>query len=373
VTSGRVDTSLWTALDGGDLSAHTRTELGRLYALDCRAVLAAVPDESVDLVVTSPPYDRQPKYRDGEKYEREWYETTFLEITRDIQRVLRPTGQFVLNYRSRKDGLERSTLQYEIIGWLREQGFLFAEDHVWVKPSPPPGKYRQALKDAIEYCFRFAKTEAFQLFPEQCLMPARWDAKDRERRQKLAHNHSRVNAPSGHGRNRVQAGPDWVAPSNALVVEPEFSPNPTKHPARFPPAIPEFFIKLCTRPGEVVLDPFAGTGTTGVVAEALDRRWVLAELDPSYCSALPDRLVNLRERMARAIPLPSDAPEGLRAVPLPFALPAPTGVRLRGSGEAADRLDLKQVGQRAHGEDTSVTVSDDGSEGIVDAPPAEAV
>lgn len=355
------------------LLVHTATDSGRLYACDCLELLAAMPDDTVDLVVTSPPYDRQPKYRDGERYERDWYETTFLEITSEIRRVLRPSGQFVLNYRSRKDGVERSTLQYEIVGWLRSQGFLFVEDHVWIKPSPPPGRYRQALKDAVEYCFRFAKSDSFQLYPDQCLMPARWDAKDRERRSRLKHNHTRVDAPSGHGRNRVQAGPDWVAPSNALVLEPEFSPNPTKHPARFPPAIPEFFIKLCTRPGDLVLDPFAGTGTTGVVAEALERRWLMTELDAGYCTALSDRLEDLQQRMARAVPLPPDAPDGLRAVPLPFALPAPAAVRLHGADKRSDSLDLTQLRKVPHGEDTSVAVPDDGAKRVIDSPPAEAL
>ncbi len=185
---------------------------------------------------------------------------------------------------------------------------------------PPPGRYKQALKDAIEYCFRFAKSDAFKLYPEQCLTPARWDAKDRERRRRLPHNHHRVDAPSGHGRNRVQAGPDWVAPSNAIVAEPEFSPNPTKHPARFPPAIPEFFIKLCTRPGDLVFDPFGGTCTTGVVSQGLERRWILAELNAEYCQILPQRLKYLAERVANA-PKNDAFPEGVRALPLPFALP----------------------------------------------------
>jgi DNA modification methylase len=323
VTRYRNRPRLLNSLDRQPLAAHYSTPTGRCYALDCLDVLRALPDESVDLVVTSPPYERQPKYGNGERYEREWFSGFFLEVTDEIRRTLRPSGQFVLNFRSRKDGVERSTLQYELVGWLRDQGFLFAEDHVWIKPSPPPGRFKQALKDAVEYCFRFAKSDEFELYPEQCLTPARWDAKDRERRRRLAHNHERVNAPSGHGRNRVQAGPDWVAPSNALVVEPEFSPNPTKHPARFPPAIPEFFIKLCTRPGDVVLDPFAGTCTTAVVAEALDRRWIVAELDASYCDVLPARLADLASRRAKLNGHEADLPDGLRIVPLPFALPAP--------------------------------------------------
>jgi DNA modification methylase len=319
---------LLSAMDASRLRIHTKTRLGRVYVKDCLDVLAKMPDESLDLCVTSPPYERQSKYGNGERYERDWFEGFFLEVTAEIRRVLKPTGQFVLNYRSRRSGAERGTLQYDLVAWLREQGWLFAEDHVWVKPSPPPGRYKQALKDAIEYCFRFAKTDRFELFPEQCLTPARWDVRDRERRSRLAHNHQRVNAPSGHGRNRVQAGPDWVAPSNAIVTEPEFSPNPAKHPARFPPALPEFFIKLCTRPGGSVFDPFAGTCTTAVVAEALERKWIMAELDRSYCDVLSDRLADLAERMERMDPLDPDVtPEELRAVPLPFALAAPRVLR----------------------------------------------
>jgi site-specific DNA-methyltransferase (adenine-specific) len=346
------DPHVFEALTGdNDLHAYFQTELGRLYARDCLRVLKAMPDASIDLVVTSPPYERQPKYDNGESYGREWFEGTFLEITAEIRRVLKDTGQFVLNYRSRKLGVERSTLQYELVEWIRGQGFLFAEDHVWVKPSPPPGRYKQALKDSIEYCFRFAKSDQFALYPEHCLTPARWDAKDRERRKKLDHNFDRANAPSGHGRKRVQAGPDWVAPSNVLVTEPEFSPNPTKHPARFPPALPEFFIKLCTKPGDVVFDPFAGTATTAVVAEGLERRWIMAELDEDYCAVLSDRIDDLNARLARMPEPAEEVPKGLRWLPLPFALPRPTAVKLpsRGrsarstSSQAADGLDPEQV------------------------------
>ena len=309
--------------------AQYQSVLGRSYVADGLEVLQALPEGCLDLTVTSPPYERQPKYGNGERYERSWFQNSFLAITAELLRATSVTGQFVLNFRSRRQGVQRSTLQYELVGWLKDQGWLFVEDHVWVKPSPPPGRFRQATKDAIEYCFRFAKSDAFELYPEQCLSPARWDAKDRERRKKHAHNFERVNAPGGQGRKRVQAGPDWVAPSNALVVEPEFSPNPTKHPARFPPAIPEFFIKLCSRPGDLVCDIFGGTATTAVVAECLERRWVVAELDETYAKVLPERLADLRVRMATT-PQPVDAPEGVRVVPLPFALPAPTAVTLRG-------------------------------------------
>ncbi len=273
-----------------------RTAHGVSLVGDALTLLRTLPSQSVDLVLTSPPYDGQPRYGDGERYDREWFVGYFLLTTREVLRLLRPRGSFVLNYRSKRAGAERGTLQYELVLALKEQGFLFCEDFVWGKPSPPPGKFRRFLKDAVEYCFQFAKTEDWQFFPEQCLAPARWDAKDRARRRALPQNYVRVNEPSGQGRKRALAGPDMVRPSTLLLVEPEFSRNPTEHPARFPVEIPEFFVRLLTRPGDLVLDPFAGTGTTAVAAEGLGRRWIVCEAETSYARAIEDRLRPLGKR-----------------------------------------------------------------------------
>jgi site-specific DNA-methyltransferase (adenine-specific) len=265
------------------------TNLGQLVVGDCLEVLRGLGDETVDLVVTSPPYDGQPRYGNGEKYDRDWYVGFFMDVVTEIYRTLKPHGSFILNYRSKRHGNERGTLQYELIFWLRDKGFLFCEDFVWGKPSPPPGRFNRFLKDAVEYCFQFAKTPQWQFFPEQCLSPARWDAKDRERRKRLAHNYERVNAPSGQGRKRVQAGPDMVRPSTLLYFEPEFGTNPAGHPARFPLQLPKFFIQLLSQPGQLVVDPFGGTGTTGLAAEQLGRRWLVTEIDPKYAAVAPER------------------------------------------------------------------------------------
>src|SRR5436309_13378929 len=131
--------------------SHT-TPLGALVTGNCLAVLNEVPDNTFDLVVTSPPYDGQSKYGNGERYARDWYEAVFLKVTAEVLRTLKPHGSFVLNYRSKRDGNERGTLQYELIFRLRTQGFLFCEDFVWGKPSPPPGRFNRFLKDAVEYC-----------------------------------------------------------------------------------------------------------------------------------------------------------------------------------------------------------------------------
>jgi site-specific DNA-methyltransferase (adenine-specific) len=270
------------------------TELGRLLVADCLEVLRSTPDDTFDLVITSPPYDGHSKYGNGQRYGRDWYEGLFLDVTGEVLRTLKPHGSFVLNYRSKRHGDERGTLQYELVFMLRRQGFLFAEDFVWGKPSPPPGRFNRYLKDAVEYCFQFSKSPSWQFFPEHCLRPARWDARDRERRRRLAHNYVRVDEPSGQGRKRVQAGPDMVRPSTLLHFEPEFGPNPTEHPARFPLELPRFFIQLLTLPGQLVLDPFAGTCTTAVAAEQLGRRWLVTELNAAYAGVLQARLASRR-------------------------------------------------------------------------------
>jgi site-specific DNA-methyltransferase (adenine-specific) len=267
------------------------TGRGAAYQADAVAFLQTFPDESVDLVVTSPPYDGQPKYQKGEVYDRAWYQGKFLAVTAELLRVLKPDGNFVLNYRSRRYNKERGLIQYELVFWLRDQGWLFVEDFIWGKPSPPPGRFNQCLKDAVEYCFQFAKSGSFRFFPENCLQPARWDKRDRERRLRLPQNHVRVNEPSGHGRIRVRAAVEMARPSNLLIAEPEFGKNPANHPARFPLVVPEFFIWLMTSDAEdLVVDPFGGTGTTAVAAERNGRHWLVSELYPRYADATRERL-----------------------------------------------------------------------------------
>jgi len=99
------------------------TDLGLLLIGDCLPILKALPENTVDLVVTSPPYDGQAKYGNGDKYERDWYQGFFLEVTAELLRVLKPHGSLVLNYRSKRHKDERGTLQYELVFWLRDQGF----------------------------------------------------------------------------------------------------------------------------------------------------------------------------------------------------------------------------------------------------------
>src|SRR4030081_1807391 len=107
-------------------AAH-RTELGAFVVADALDVVEGLPSASVDLVVTSPPYDRQGKYRDGRAYGRGGHEGFFLKLTAEVHRLLAPHGSFVLNYRSKRQGSEGDVLDYGVFLWLRYQGSLFAD------------------------------------------------------------------------------------------------------------------------------------------------------------------------------------------------------------------------------------------------------
>lgn len=232
------------------LPLTTTNRLGALYVGDSLHALRELRDASVDLVVTSPPYDRQPKYGNGESYRTDWYHGTFLKITQEIRRILAPRTAASCSTTGRsgpaRSGERSST---NSCSCCVSRGFSSLKTSCGGSRAHRPGGFNHFLKDAVEYCFQFTKSDSWQFFPEQCLSPARWDRKDVERRKKLPHNYQRANAPSGQGRKRVQAGPDLVRPSTLLAFEPEFQPNPTRHPARFPVTLPDFFIRLLTRPG----------------------------------------------------------------------------------------------------------------------------
>lgn len=293
-------------IEHSSIEPYFVTHFGKVYRADALEMLRGLPDECVDLFVTSPPYDGQPKYNDQQTYDRAWYKESFLDITKEMLRVLKPTGNFVLNYRSRRYNKERGTIQYELVFWLREQGWLFVEDFIWGKLNPPPGKFNQCLKDGVEYCFQFAKDRAFSFYPEQSLIKSRLTDEEREYRNRLntQNRPNRQSRPSGHGASEANARPDLVRPSTLLLENIANYSNCTwfkrardmgLHPASFPEEVPDFFIKLMTKAGEVICDPFAGSGTVGASATKLGRRFILGEVQQHYCEITKLRLGELSQ------------------------------------------------------------------------------
>ena len=288
------------------LDPFYRTDLGAVYLDDSREVLKAIPDNSLNLVFTSPPYALHFKKEYG-NVEKEDYVHWFLGFAREIFRALREDGSFVLNIGGSYNPKIPTKSLYHfklLIALVEEVGFHLAQECFWYNPAkmPMPAEWvtvrRIRVKDSIEYVWWFSKTPHPKADNRKVLRPYSSDMIRLNRRGVKS-----AVRPAGHvireTFDKVEAGGsippciiDDDTPSDLL----KFGNNAANdqytkrckeagiklHPARFPAALPEFFVKLTTDEGDVILDPFGGSMTTGFVAESLNRRWIGAEMVDSY-------------------------------------------------------------------------------------------
>lgn len=248
---------------------------------DCLDVLKTLPDNSVNLIVTSPPYADQRKSTYGgispDKYV-EW----FLPMTAELLRVLHPKGTFVLNIKEKVANGERHTYVMELIIAMRKQGWFWTEEFIWHKKNCFPGKWPNRFRDSWERLLQFNKAKDFNMYQDEVRVPmgdwAKTRLKNLSETDKQRDN-SRVG--SGFGKNVSNwVGRDLAYPTNVLLMATESSNK--KHSAVFPKELPSWFIKLFTKPGDVVLDPFLGSGTTSIAAFQLDRNSIGIEIQEEY-------------------------------------------------------------------------------------------
>ena len=249
---------------------------------DCLKTLPDLfPDNFFDLIVTSPPYaDSRKKTYGGIRPDD--YVKWFLPRSEQFFRVLKPTGTFILNIKERIVESERHTYVIELILAMRKQGWLWTEEFIWHKKNCYPGKWPNRFRDAWERCLQFNKSPDFNMYQEKVMVPmGDWAGK---RLKALGKNDvvrfdSQVG--SGFGKNIS----NWIGrtkayPTNVLHFATETSNK--NHSATFPKALPEWFIKLFTKEGDWVLDPFLGSGTTCEIAHKLRRNSVGIEIIPEY-------------------------------------------------------------------------------------------
>ncbi len=251
---------------------------------DCVTVLKDFPSDSVDLIVTSPPYaDSRKKTYGGihpDKYV-EW----FLPKSEQFLRVLKPTGTFILNIKEKVFNGERHTYVLELVLKMRRQGWLWTEEFVWHKKNCYPGKWPNRFRDAWERCLQFNKQKKFNMYQDNVVVPMGDWAKSRLRNLSgtdKVRDESRVE--SGFGKNVSNwLKRDMAYPTNVLHLATECANK--NHSATFPLALPEWFIKLFTEKGDVVLDPFVGSGTSAVAAKRLRRRYIGIDSSHEFCLA----------------------------------------------------------------------------------------
>ncbi|MBN2088767.1 site-specific DNA-methyltransferase [candidate division KSB1 bacterium] len=260
-----------------------------LHIGDSKEILKKIPDNTVDLIFTSPPYaDRRKDTYGGispEKYV-EW----FMPISEQLLRILKPTGTFVLNIKELTANGERHTYVIELILEMRKQGWLWTEEFIWHKKNSYPGKWPNRFRDAWERLLQFNKNRKFNMFQERVMVQVGDWAKNRLRNLSEAdkrRDNSRVG--SGFGKNISNwVDRNMVYPDNVLHLATECGNK--NHSAAFPDALPEWFIKLFTNPGDVVMDPFMGSGTTVVVAKRMDRSAIGIEIVPEYLKIVKSKL-----------------------------------------------------------------------------------
>jgi site-specific DNA-methyltransferase (cytosine-N4-specific) len=269
---------------------------------DSLELLAGLPDDSIDLVMTSPPFAlrRQKTYGNVEESE---YVQWIKPFGQEVFRVLKESGSFVLDlggaYRSGMPS--RSLYNFRVLlAFCDEIGFHLAEDFYWFNPAKLPSpiewvnKRKIRAKDSVNTVWWFSKTAFPKADVRKVLAPYS------DRMKKLIEDpesfYTPKKRPSGHdisaGFGKDNGG---AIPSNLLSI-PNTDSNSSylrlckelgldRHPARFPSEIPAFFIKMLTDEEDVVLDIFGGSNTTGFAAEALKRKWLTFEINQEYLSS----------------------------------------------------------------------------------------
>jgi DNA modification methylase len=253
----------------------------KLILGDCREKLKEIASNSVDLIFTSPPYADSRKNTYGGIHPDE-YVAWFLPITLELLRVLKPSGTFILNIKEKAIAGERHTYVIELILAMRGQGWLWTEEFIWHKKNCYPGKWPNRFRDAWERLIQFNKNRQFSMYQEAVMVP-RGDWAAQRLKNLSATDKTRDNAKNGSGFGKNVS--NWLDrelayPTNVLHLATECSNK--NHSAAFPKALPEWFIKLFTQEGDVVLDPFAGSGTTLLAARELRRNSIGIEIQPEY-------------------------------------------------------------------------------------------
>ncbi len=276
--------------------------MGASFCGDSLELLNKLPNNSINLVLTSPPFALQRKKEYGNKDQTEYVEwlANFAAI---VYQKLKDDGSFVLDLGGayEKGKPVRSLYNFRIpIHFCDEIGFFLAEDFYWFNPSKLPSpiewvnKKKIRAKDSVNTVWWFSKSE----FPKSDVTKVLTEYSSRMK--KLLEDPERFydpkKRPSGHdigkGFGKDNGG---AIPSNLLQI-PNSESNGQylrgckalglkAHPARFPGKLPEFFIRFLTEPGDLVVDIFAGSNTTGFVAEQENRYWLAFERELQYLAA----------------------------------------------------------------------------------------
>lgn len=296
-----------TILRWFEKQAYYSTLQGAAYWGDSLEFMQQIPNESIDLVMTSPPFalKRQKEYGNVHALD---YVNWFLPFAEQMKRIIKNDGSIVIDIGGTwiKGQPTRSLYHFKlVIALVEELGLHLAQEFYWYNPAklPTPAEWvtvrRIRAKDAVNTVWWLSKTPFPKANNRKVLRPYSASMKDL-----LRNGYHAQKRPSGHdisekfGRDNGGAiPPNLIAlantDSNSNYLQSCRNAGIKPHPARFPHGLPEFFIKFLTEPGDLVIDPFAGSNVTGDVCEALGRYWLALEIQEEYLAASKFRFPEL--------------------------------------------------------------------------------
>ncbi len=311
-----------TVMSNWNQDPFYRTERGAAYCGDSQTLMSKLPDDSINLVMTSPPFALKRKKEYGNVHARDYIEW-FLPFAEQMKRIITPQGSIVIDIGGTwvKGQPTRSLYHFKLLIALAEELDLhLAQEFYWYNPSklPSPAEWvtvrRIRVKDAVNTVWWLSKDPFPKATNRNVLKPY-----SKSMKQLLKKGYRAKERPSGHNIsdnfNKDNGGaipPNLIEAANTdsngqyLSACREAGIKP--HPARFPHALPEFFVKFLTDPDDIVLDPFAGSVVTGDVCEANSRQWLAFEINQNYLEASRFRFPELSRELNGQLHL-SDAPK----------------------------------------------------------------
>ena len=282
------------------------TIINKFIVGDCGEAMKQIPSQSIDLVLTSPPYADKRDYGSKDaSIAPDDYVDWFIPKAREIYRILKPTGSFVLNISDKVvDGYQHLYVFELLLKLCKNVGFHLVRDYIWYNPATPPNVYSRGgygrTKKSHEYCFWFSKGEewTFELDPirkpygkdMQKYLDGNGKGDRSENVRPSTHNFNCEKTWTNNGGSDPGTVIEIANTSSNDVFMKLCKEKGIAHPARFPEKLAEFFILSGSKEGDIVLDPFSGSGTTATVAAKNNRKWIGIDSNSDYCELAKARI-----------------------------------------------------------------------------------
>jgi DNA modification methylase len=291
------------------MEIYHQTEFGRIILGDALEALEKyVKPTSVDLIITSPPFGLVRK-KDYGNVDAEDYLEWFRPYGKLFKQSLKAQSSLVIDIGGAwiPGQPTRSLYHFKLLIMLCEElGFHLAQEFYWWNPSklPTPAEWvtvrRIRVKDAVNCIWWLSPSPYPKASNTRVLQPYSESMKDL-----LRNGYKAKKRPSGHDisekftiNHGASIPPNLLAlantESNSYYLRYCADRGIKPHPARYPSGIPEFFIRMLTDPGDVVVDPFAGSCVTGEVAEKIEREWLCIEAVEEYLKGALGRFAGLQ-------------------------------------------------------------------------------